>query len=687
MRAIVLLCALTSLHAQESLNVTSGLGGMVDKYLTPIAHKHLETRAARISRISSPADVAERQRYIRERLLDQIGGFPKKTPLNPKVTGTLDREGYRVEKLVYESLPHYYVTANVYVPTSTTPPFPAVLGTAGHSNEGKAYSLYQRVWIAFAKRGFLVLAYDPPGQGERSEYWDSELGRSQVGGPTSEHTMAGIQCLLTGTNIARYFIWDGIRAVDYLLTRQDVDPKRIAVTGNSGGGTQSSYLAALEPRLAAAAPSCYLTSWEKQWMDPGPQDAEQDFVNFLKDGLDFGDFLISFAPKPIKMMAAIRDFFPIDGARATFAEARRIFEVMGQGDKIGFFEYDDTHGWSKPRREATYRWLEQSLHQRADEGVEPEFDTEPAVNLNCTATGQLSTSLKGETVQSLNLALAERTYRPKTSPDIAGRLGLTVQRGVPAASRYGEVGRDSYRIEKIALDTEPGIIVPVLVFVPAAGETRKPAALFVNPAGKSADAGASGDLEALVRAGNVVLSVDPRGWGESASAAGRSGYRASFQTAMRALLVGKTMAGMQVGDLLRAFDYLVSRPDVDASRVSIIGKGNGGVLALYAAALEQRITKVACEGSVVSYMDIVRARNHDGMMDIVVPGILREFDLPDVVRTIAPRTVWLVSPRTPAGAPAPMEHARAQYGTQQGLRVVERPEGFSFGKVYAEWLR
>src|SRR2546430_17577879 len=122
--------------------------------------------------------------------------------------------------------------------------------------------------------------------------------------------MEGVECLPTGQTVARYFIWAGIRAFDYLLTRPDVDPKRIAVTGNSGGGTQSSYLAAFEPRLAAAAPSCYLTTWEKLWVAPGPQDSEQVFANFLRDGLDFADFLIAFAPKPIHMAAAVRGYFP-----------------------------------------------------------------------------------------------------------------------------------------------------------------------------------------------------------------------------------------------------------------------------------------------------------------------------------------------------------------------------------------
>jgi cephalosporin-C deacetylase-like acetyl esterase len=503
----------------------------------------------------------------------------------------------------------------------------------------------------------VVLAYDPPGQGERLEYLDKATNKSHLpGGGTGEHTMAGVQCLLTGTNVARYFVWDGIRAFDYLLTRPDVDGKRVAVAGNSGGGTQSSYLAAFEPRLAAAAPSCYLTSWEKLWSGPGPQDAEQNFVHFLKDGLDFPDFLIAFAPKPIQMATATKDFFPIEGAKATYSEARRIFDVLDAGVHMGFFEFDDNHGWSKPRREATYRWLTRWLQQRRDDGVEPEFTLDTPKDLQCTETGQVASSLQGAaTIQSLNAGLAEKLYARRTGAGgnnipalLRSRLGISAAPGVPASDKRGEVERQGYRIEKIEMQPEPGITVPALAFVPAGGPPKKPAILYLNAAGKATDAAEGGPIETLVRAGNIVLAVDVRGWGESAPPPGpRGGYSKIYQTAMRALLTGKSMAGMQTFDALRSFAYLHSRADVDTARIAVIGKGNGGVPALFATALEPRIAKVACEKSPGSYMQIVRAPMYEGIMDIVVPGVLLDFDLPDVAASLKPRTVWIVKETQP----------------------------------------
>ena len=428
--------------------------------------------------------------------------------------GSRARE-YRVEKLIYESLPKLYVTADVYVPTTGQRPYPAVLGVAGHTDAGKASAIYQRGWIAMAKRGFLVLAFDPPSQGERVQCYDWNWARSRVGTVTAEHTNVGLQCILTGSNLAQYIVWDGIRGIDYLFTRGDVDPKRLAVAGNSGGGMQSAYLAVVEPRLAAAAPSCYRTSSEKLWRDRTPQDAEQNVIGLLAAGLDLMDFPLAFAPRPFQFLTAIRDFFPIAGARDSYAEARRTYAIMGQPDRVDFFEYDDGHGWSKPRREATYRWFQKWLNNRpSDQGAEPEFETEPESNLWATPTGQLATSLKGETVQSLNADLGERLQkqRPSRNTDelrrtIAARIGAPLARtlGPPPVVGFGEVGRSGYHMVKLALTAEAGITVPVLLFVPDSGAARKPAVIYLQPGGMAADAGPGGPSKRWFAPGGSCL--------------------------------------------------------------------------------------------------------------------------------------------------------------------------------------
>src|SRR5262245_16529703 len=371
---------------------------MLEAHLTALAQRLLDERAAEIGRLRSGADIQARQKRIRARMADLIGGLPvEKGPLNSRTTGGFSRDGYRVENVVYESLPGFRVTANLYLPTTGAPPYPAVLGTAGHSTNGKASATYQSAWIGFVKRGYVVLAFDPPGQGERLEHFDPETGKSRTGIGVQEHIMAGPQARPTGGTLARYMVYDGIRGFDYLLTRKEVDPTRMAVAGNSGGGTQSAYLAVFEPRLAAVVASCYITGWRELWSGEGPQDAEQIFPGFLRDGFDFPDFLLSFAPKPILMTTAIRDYFPIAGARSTHREAARLFDLIGAEGHAGYFEYDDTHGWSKPRREAAYRWLDRHLLQKETSGEEAPVETEPDNNLYVTPTGHLATSFGSET--------------------------------------------------------------------------------------------------------------------------------------------------------------------------------------------------------------------------------------------------------------------------------------------------
>lgn len=571
---------------------------------------------------------------LRARMVSLIGGLPEhRTPLNAKVTGVFERPGYRVEKLIFDSLPGFHVTANLYVPLGKPGPFPAVLGTAGHSQAGKAAATYQRAWIALARRGYAVLAYDPPGQGERIEYFDHEMGRPRLRpGGVEEHIMAGLQCLLVGHSIARYFIWDGIRAFDYLTTRPEVDARRIAVAGNSGGGTQAAYLAVFEPRLAAAVSSCYITRWKELLEGPGPQDAEQVWPGFLAAQLDFVDFIRAFAPKPFLISSAIRDYFPIAGARATFQTAAEFYRKMDAPGRVEFFEYDDTHGWSKPRREAMVRFFDRHLRGVEEPYEEPEIETEPESRLWVTPTGYLATSFGGETVFTLNRAVAAEIY-PK-------RKALALRRpGELRALVRGRLGIAD-AAQQAARSSNGGITGVVTAGVPKS------------------------DAEQLLRAGFAVQSADLEPLPE-----GRTGYPAAYQAAAREWLSGRSLVTRQTEAVLRAVAELRGRPQVDPARVFLWGRGAAGVAALLAAALDEQVAGVVAEQSVTSWYAITQAKLHEKTAEIAVPGVLQDFDLPDLVNLIAPRPLWLVDPRSPgAGRSDAPEWPRAW------TRVLERPE-------------
>ncbi|PYV33483.1 MAG: metalloendopeptidase, partial [Acidobacteria bacterium] len=390
---------------------------MLPNYLNRIAISLLEQRKRTVSQISAAAEVARRKAYIRERMLSALGGLPERTPLNPRVVGVLDRDGYRVEKVIFESQPQFYVTGNLYVPKSGQPPYPAVLFPLGHERGGKPNPDWQHVLVSLARRGFVAFTWDTLGQGERAQFYDTDLETSKLGetGYTTEHTMIGAQCLLAGDNIARYTIWDGIRALDYLLSRREVDATRVACTGNSGGGTHTAYLSALDDRIGVAAPSCFITSWQRLLESIGPQDAEQCLPPFLKDGLDHADFIYAFAPKPYIILSAIRDFFSISGARETYAETGHLYTLLAAPQKLGMFEADNTHGYSLPRRLAAYNWLSRWLKGSEDLAPEQEVKVEDEEVLRCTPSGQVATSLGGETVFSLNTKRVEQN-KPRHVP-------------------------------------------------------------------------------------------------------------------------------------------------------------------------------------------------------------------------------------------------------------------------------
>jgi dienelactone hydrolase len=278
---------------------------------------------------------------------------------------------------------------------------------------------------------------------------------------------------------------------------------------------------------------------------------------------------------------------------------------------------------------------------------------------------------------------------------VRSRLRVAEALDPPSVRPFGELGRDGYRIERMALQTAPGVTVPALVFVPFGGPARQPAVLYVHGSGKGTDAAPGGDIEGLVRSGHVVLAPDPRGVGESRPTSGGGGYDPAWQMLQRALLVDRTLVGMQVEDLLGTFGVLESRGDVDPGRVAVLGKGHGGVLALVLAALEPKIEKAAVEGTVLSYMEVVRARYHEGLTAAFVPGVLQDFDLPDLAASLAPRPLWVVDPHTPTGALVPVGRARTELapavlaydraGRAAALRVLHRPEGWPIEKVYADW--
>jgi hypothetical protein len=616
-----------------------------DAWLDAQAYDALEARRTAVAALSTADAVRRRQADVAATLTRAVNPLPPSdAPLNARITRTQRREGYRIEHVLFESLPGYRVTALAYVPDGPGP-FPAVLGTAGHSVEGKAHTLYQHAWISMARRGFLVLAYDPPGQGERLEYYDPATKTSSVGVGVPEHVMTGQQLLLTGTTLAAYMVQDGRRAIDYLLTRGDVDATRLAVAGNSGGGTQAALLAAFEPRLAAIVASCYMTSWQQLWRGPGPQDAEQIVPGFLSSQLDFADFALAAAPRGFLVSSAIRDYFPIEGARSCHAELRRLYGLLGADDHVAMVENDATHGWSQPLREGAYRWLRTWLSAPDAPAAEAPLTPDEPSTLHVTATGQLATSGGSRTTRAINLerARALAASRPAAT---AAALRAVVQLGdtrPPARVIAREPAGDDRR-ERLVIEVEPGVRLTGTLRRPAPGTTHAGTALVVDDRGTDA----STEADALAAAGHTVLALDLRGTGDLGPVKGESGYAATYQFAARAWLLGTSVVAWQVRDVLAGLEVLRAEAPGTATR-TVHARGLTVPAVLWAAQVDRPDTLVLQDG-LVSYLDLAAADRYEDASLAVVPGVLTVTDLPELMARAAPARIELRAPRTATGA-------------------------------------
>ena len=628
---------------------------LLKNYLLDQTRPHFAARKAAIDAIKTPEQFAERQKWVRRELARINGPFPEKTPLNGYATGRIQRDGYVIEKVIYESRPGHHITANLYLPNGNGKPVPGVLVPCGHSRNGKAPEAYQNIAISLAKNGMAALVYDPIGQGERHQILD-EYGKPLVQG-TTEHTLEGVGGWLVGTGTANYRIWDGIRSIDYLISRPEVDGNRIGCTGNSGGGTMTSYLMAFDRRIKAAAPSCYLTTLERLFDTIGPQDAEQNFPGQVALGIDHADYIAARAPLPTLMCVATQDFFDLDGAWTTFHEAKKLYGLLGHSERMDIIEFDDTHGFSRPRRQAAMRFMRRWLLDKDDNPPEPELTLSTDAELQCTQSGEVLADFKSSvSVFDLNRQRAkelapQRAALWKNSTDNAfaevRRLtGIRDVKEIPQVIRKGNVKS----VEKLILQRKDEVPVPALLFRTTANSKKVPGVLYVSSDGKAADAGEDGPISQLLEQGKNVLSSDVRGFGETAASVRRSreGYFGTdFETALLGIHLNRPLLGQRTEDVLAALNYLASIPQVDAKRIEIIGVGQCGPVALHAAAFDKRVSKVTLVRSIKSWTDVVADPLGRNRLTNVVPFALESYDLPDLKRAIASRTTVVQEPGDP----------------------------------------
>ena len=631
---------------------------MMHAYLMGQAYEAFDRREAEYEKIKTPEDVAAYQERMRQFFTDKLGGWPERTPLNAKTVGRRERDGYRIEKVIFESRPRHYVTAILYLPDAQ-PPYPGVLVPCGHSSNGKARDLYQRAPILIAKNGMAALCYDPIDQGERHQLLDDE-GKPLFMSSTLGHTLAGVGAALVGRNTASYRIWDGMRAIDYLAGREEVDAERIGCTGISGGGTLTSYLMALDARIQAAAPGCYLTSFRRLLETKGPQDAEQNIHGQIAFGMDHADYVMMRAPQTTLMMVATDDYFDITGAWNSFRQAKRLYTRIGFSERVDLFETPGGHGFPPPMRVAATRWMRRWLLGIDDAITEVESPVAADEELWCTPHGEVMRIDGARSVYDLNveeeerLAAGRRDFWKQTDTQTAFQevrriTGIRRLAELPEMKweKTATLKRDGYRIDKLILRPEAGICLPALAFVPdkLGGNAR----LYLHADGKQTDAGPGGPVEQLAKNGEVVLAVDLRGIGETQSQGKHSysGYLApEWKEISIAYLLGESYVAMRAEDILQSARFLAGYETSGSPRaVHLTSIGRVGPPALHAAALEPgSFASVTLTNSLASWSDVVRTPLAKNQFANVVHGALGKYDLADLVDAIPAERISVTDP-------------------------------------------
>ena len=667
---------------------TTAAQSQIHSYLNQIGYSLLAKRAQTVAAIKTKAEADQRKTEVRKKILELVGGLPKVSgPVVVKQFATIEEDGFRIENIAYESFPGYWVTANVYVPAGAGP-FPAMVIAPGHG-AGKSS---QFNWGAnFARAGILTLSIDPMGQGERLQHFDPELGTSKVEG-SGEHEHANQSALLIGQHIARYWFIDGIRGLDYLFSRKDVKTNKIGTFGCSGGGTAAAYLAAIDPRISVAAVSSFTTSFKELLPGNGPQDAEQTLPGFISSGLDFGDWVEQAAPRPYVIIAFDQDFFPIAGAKWTAEESRRFYGLYGAEDKLQLINGPGGHCNLGPVTPQLMTFLVKNL--KGDDAQVPTFaqySPKDPDELIVTSTGQISTSIGGDTIEAITRKEALKTMAPTKAltssaalSQLQSNLRTDIRKVAAVLAEPGETPKvivtvkqqmDGYRLDSLSLESEPGITLDGLIAIPdQAGPHR--VVLWMDALANDRTA-ASADFIRLAKSGHIVMAFQPRGvFGEPPSNPNQLALGQYMPELLRAIIVGKTIIGMRVDDTIRAINWLASRPDVDKTSITLYGKGAQGMVALHAAAIDTRITQVVIENTLVSYRMALEAGLHKNLSEIDVPGVLNHYDVGHLLQAISPRPVAIVNPVNAMGQPVRDSIVRtelsAAFETDRNLETAQR---------------
>ncbi len=647
-------------------------------YLSALARTACEKRNRALLRLTNPSAISARQRWVRETFWEIVGGQPERTPLNARVTGKFGRPGYSVEKIVYESQPGIFVSANLYVPSSGKPPYPGVLFQMGHSAQGKAAVTYQKCCQGLGRLGYLVLAFDPMGQGERIAYPDASGTDTRLGSVDEEHNVPGKQLLLLGDTASRYQVWDAIRSLDYLASHPLVDRERLASTGQSGGGTLTMLLACVDARLSAVAVSSGNTENVAcaNFNAPGStDDAEQDLIGSGPLGFDRWDLLYPVAPKPLLVLVSARDFFGtyspryLSSGRDEYEKLSRVYRILGHPDHLDWRDTPLPHGLTYSLRLDIYNWFQRWL-KKSDRQIEeePPVAPESANALWVGATGSVVRDFGSlrpfDLIKRRATGLSRATVTSHTEP-----LPIEFPARDLKLRTLARTPSEGVRIEAIEVQSAPQVWVPAWLFVPNDTHGNAAALLALDANGRNPGAHEDGLYHRLARGGRVVCAADIRGIGDMRPEVGRGDpaytipHDSEEDFAWASLILGNSLLAQRVQDILALLQAMKNEPRMAGGGIVVAARGRLTVPALFAFAASPLANSLYLAGGLISYQNLLETENYREPLANFGWDLFRRTDLPLLAAQAAPRRVHLAGAVDASGNSMDLDTVRRIYSS------------------------
>ncbi|MGQ9610431.1 MAG: alpha/beta hydrolase family protein [bacterium] len=615
---------------------------MVYDYYVERVRRLSEIRRKRLNSISTLPDALDYQKEVLEAINNAFSPKPEKTPLNPQVTGILQLQGYRIEKILFESRPGCIVSSNLYVPDDLDSPAPGVIGSCGHSENGKACDLYQEFCQRLVLSGFVVLIYDPFNQGERDQYITLSE-REAVRSCCPAHNMMGKQLELIGEFFGMWRVWDGIRALDYLLTRPEVDPSRVGVTGNSGGGTLTTWLWAVEDRFTMAAPGCFVTTFLNNLENELPADCEQYPPGVIGAGLEMADFIIARAPKPVILLGQKYDYFDRRGLISAYEDAVNFYNIIGAPkENIAVSIGPQGHGYSIHNQEAMVDFFAYHAKQKVTKVTKTEILNEEelyaAPNGSVIAAGATPIyeliAKESDRISKERKPLDEKNLKEK----LTELLNLPVKKSISHYRVLRPTRIEGKTFARYAIDTEDNIRVFMKKFMKRPEysyslDVEDSVHLYLPHLSSEDDIQNEPFVKNLMDSYELYL-LDVRGLGESMPE-NKSNflhpYGMDYMFHGHGILLGESYLGRRVFDVLCTIDVLMHE---GAREIHLYGRGQGAIIALFTGVLNDNLASVTIKNAPESYELWINAPIVLWPSANFLRSVLKFFDLPDCVNLL-----------------------------------------------------